>query len=90
MKRGKLRTVLLLPDKPILIGCRKKLTSVSESIFRDDMQLHFFKIFFKKMKNFDHLGIANLISKHLCLHLLDELVKSRLLIGMKMNILYPT
>ena len=38
MKRGKLRTVLLLPDKPILIGCRKKLTSVSESIFRDDMQ----------------------------------------------------
>ena len=37
MKRGKLRTVLLLPDKPILICCRKKLISVSESIFRDDI-----------------------------------------------------
>ena len=47
MKRGKLRTVLLLPDKPILIGCRKKLTSVSESIFRDDMQNVNFSFFFQ-------------------------------------------
>ena len=61
MKRGKLRTVLLLPDKPILIGCRKKLTSVSESIFRDDMQnvnfIFFFKIFSKKSENFDNWKI---------------------------------